>query len=401
MNNALKQAKSQATKLSTRLKQLGVDIKRTQSLEAIAAINNYPDWNRFSAAIESGAVTSLAAVTALTEHPRYVVGGFNRLFYSHYPRKLFLNLIESGMSPVYVELRDPSILPFNHELGADASQTGISFDMDGHVQCVTEGDFKMALTCGRPMHISVFYDPSAEDVSLPNEVVKRKRRAGFSQALMLVNELLADYCKSAIKPVIIIDDARDISSAALNLSQLWMGKDGVELTDGLMSLAPSVLFAHNEDSARALCHELALKYHSINSISPKESDDEAFMSSIRSVFPKMFSVDETGDAAKKIKEYEHLYMACNLSNFDFLNKAELTEYLVSSDDWKADFVALVDSNSRLVETCKSFWREKLGNASKRPDELSRGFSELSLKLSLFLYGEEVNSAIAKLATRAI
>ncbi|MDU7313312.1 MAG: hypothetical protein E7L31_18355 [Aeromonas sp.] len=40
MSDAIKTAKSQAEKMSTRLKQLGVEIKRTQCLEAIAAINN-------------------------------------------------------------------------------------------------------------------------------------------------------------------------------------------------------------------------------------------------------------------------------------------------------------------------------------------------------------------------
>lgn len=49
MNITLKEAKQQADRLSARLAELGVAIKRTQALEAIAAVHNYADWNRFQA----------------------------------------------------------------------------------------------------------------------------------------------------------------------------------------------------------------------------------------------------------------------------------------------------------------------------------------------------------------
>ena len=47
---SIAEAKSQADRLTARLNELGVNLKRTHALEAIAAIYNYSDWNRFQAA---------------------------------------------------------------------------------------------------------------------------------------------------------------------------------------------------------------------------------------------------------------------------------------------------------------------------------------------------------------
>lgn len=51
----LKEAKRQATSLLTRLTSLGVTIKRAQALEGVAAIHGHPDWNHYSAALNSSA----------------------------------------------------------------------------------------------------------------------------------------------------------------------------------------------------------------------------------------------------------------------------------------------------------------------------------------------------------
>jgi hypothetical protein len=58
MDISLREAKQQADRLSSRLKDLGVDIKRTQALEGIAAVHNFSDWNRFQANLDSSAAGS-------------------------------------------------------------------------------------------------------------------------------------------------------------------------------------------------------------------------------------------------------------------------------------------------------------------------------------------------------
>lgn len=52
MDISLREAKQQADRLTSRLKALGVDIKRTQALEGIAAVHNFSDWNRFQANLD-------------------------------------------------------------------------------------------------------------------------------------------------------------------------------------------------------------------------------------------------------------------------------------------------------------------------------------------------------------
>lgn len=49
------QAKSAATRIVDRLRALGVDIKNSHGYQAVAAYNDYPDWNRLNAAISNAA----------------------------------------------------------------------------------------------------------------------------------------------------------------------------------------------------------------------------------------------------------------------------------------------------------------------------------------------------------
>ncbi|WP_298595276.1 glyoxalase superfamily protein [uncultured Zoogloea sp.] len=64
MDISLREAKQQADRLTSRLKELGVDIKRTQALEGIAAVHNFSDWNRFQANLDSAAEASPAIAAA-------------------------------------------------------------------------------------------------------------------------------------------------------------------------------------------------------------------------------------------------------------------------------------------------------------------------------------------------
>lgn len=49
---AVEAAKSRAQRLSARLKELGVSVRHTQSLEALAAVEGFRDWNRYQAHLE-------------------------------------------------------------------------------------------------------------------------------------------------------------------------------------------------------------------------------------------------------------------------------------------------------------------------------------------------------------
>ncbi len=82
----LKHVKRQATNLVSRLTELGVTVKRSQALEGIAAINGYPGWNHFSAALNSAlapavddpASTVIASISdgGLSNLVRKVASGF-------------------------------------------------------------------------------------------------------------------------------------------------------------------------------------------------------------------------------------------------------------------------------------------------------------------------------------
>lgn len=51
MNISLREVKKQADRLTARLKTLGVEIKRTQALEGVAAVHDFTDWNRMQASL--------------------------------------------------------------------------------------------------------------------------------------------------------------------------------------------------------------------------------------------------------------------------------------------------------------------------------------------------------------
>jgi hypothetical protein len=50
----IKEAKQQADRVTLRLKELGIIIKRAYALEAVAAFHNQPDWNHLVATLEAG-----------------------------------------------------------------------------------------------------------------------------------------------------------------------------------------------------------------------------------------------------------------------------------------------------------------------------------------------------------
>ncbi|WFG00131.1 glyoxalase superfamily protein [Aeromonas caviae] len=134
MSDAIKTAKLQADKMSARLKQLGVVIKRTQCLEAIAAINNYPDWNRFSAALASGAASPVVTGVSQQMSERYIVGDMADISCSEYARKVFCAALRAGHQPIYVELISGRSRPFPPPAGAAVSKLDVLFDWEGDIR---------------------------------------------------------------------------------------------------------------------------------------------------------------------------------------------------------------------------------------------------------------------------
>lgn len=82
MNYAVKRAKAKASRLATRLNQLGVTLQRTHALEAIAAVADFADWNTYRAHLES------------TEYAATAPWLFNRDFKA----KIFVGDTGSGLS---------------------------------------------------------------------------------------------------------------------------------------------------------------------------------------------------------------------------------------------------------------------------------------------------------------
>lgn len=60
----IEEAKNQANRLSARLSTLGVEVKRTQALEGVAAIHGFPSWNHMSAQLKDDDIrTAMPAST--------------------------------------------------------------------------------------------------------------------------------------------------------------------------------------------------------------------------------------------------------------------------------------------------------------------------------------------------
>lgn len=66
--------KSRNARMLARLRKLGVDIKNTQGLEALAAIENFADWNKFEAHLQNQPqMHQLRMAPALPQPPRFLV----------------------------------------------------------------------------------------------------------------------------------------------------------------------------------------------------------------------------------------------------------------------------------------------------------------------------------------
>lgn len=101
-------AKAQATLLQKRLNELGVSIKRTQAIEAVAAIHNFEDWNRFKAHVDGN--PAIASRTCMKECKILVAPpGYGK---STTMETIFTLQAKTGNdTPVYIEMVDEPYRP--------------------------------------------------------------------------------------------------------------------------------------------------------------------------------------------------------------------------------------------------------------------------------------------------
>ncbi|ENC6657639.1 hypothetical protein ABKY47_002088 [Aeromonas hydrophila] len=354
MSDAIKIAKSQAEKMSARLKQLGVEIKRTQCLEAIAAINNYPDWNRFSAAMVSGSAVASAIPTAQAME-QYIVGGVND---SLYARRVFTDALTSG-SPIYIELKSGSSRPLKMPLGRDIALIELMYDWDGNItnsQSTLGWPKRAAKVSGGPLHISVEYDEgpereahkSGESGGFDDRTAYRERiKNALARVLEDVRSYLAIYCPLVDDPLVIIDDSRSTGHGPTSIGRLvgLAGRDKTPLIGELMSIAPSVLFIYSETDGHVAGGRLGIKAFDVNLIGAAAPGDTALLSSIKRAFP----VVKLAPGAEAVtRQVGHLMTFCQMAGVDFKNKQELIDHLIGAANWDAEFVRLVDSEDELV-----------------------------------------------------
>ena len=135
MKNArITAAKAQADRLTTRLRDLGVEIKRTQSLEGIAAINNFSDWNRYQAHMEHDAPDDFGAMAGGRLHriilmrPGEGKTGILLLRFAD-------AILEGKGIPIFIDcVRTNSLEALPEEVRRHATRITASFDKDGKLE---------------------------------------------------------------------------------------------------------------------------------------------------------------------------------------------------------------------------------------------------------------------------
>ncbi|HGK7311131.1 TPA: hypothetical protein ACJ51G_001109 [Aeromonas hydrophila subsp. hydrophila] len=376
MSDAIKTAKLQADKMSARLKQLGVVIKRTQCLEAIAAINNYPDWNRFSAALASGAASPVVTGVSQQMSERYIVGDMADISCSEYARKVFCAALRAGHQPIYVELISGRSRPFPPPAGAAVSKLDVLFDWEGDIRSThdvisnlskNENLFSDPALAEKlfpsPLHIALAYDPrpGKQSETEVDKAVERQKIAGsLASALDGISLFLANYCRTLASPMVIIDDSRDIGYGSTSLGRLLhyqVGKELHKVIDRLMGHAPSVLFIYSGEQGHVLGGRFDIKTFEANTMPALMADDSPFLASIKTAF----NATERPVVPSSEKNINSLIRICALAGFDFTYHSELLAYLSRIENWQPEFLRLVHSHDRLVTVEPSLLASTLTN----------------------------------------
>lgn len=417
MSDQIKTAKAQADKMSVRLKQLGVEIKRTQCLEAIAAINNYPSWNHFRAAIGSSTEGGAPHATEPAME-RYIVGGLRGAQWSPHVRKVFFDAIAAGHQPVYVELKSSTSKPLAVPAGIKVGKINVLFDWDGNFAS-TRGAItnpEMALiSIGGPLHICLEYDRRPENVTgmaaLRSEITDifqyandthKKFGNALAKVLEQVAKFLTVYCKPLPSPIVLIDDSRERVSDRASLSMLFntaIEKKNLQpsdhlmacapLIDSLMSAAPSVLFSCSEGFSHVVGPRLKIASFYATEMPCTTAFDTELLKSIKTSFRAQIN-------KKRRNKIGLVIDVCDFAGFRFSNEMELVEHLVNSPNWDAEFTRLVMMDHKLVSVKKSTLADTLPLIDSEPE-----YYEKATRGLIMAIGDWVEPLIKTLKERVV
>lgn len=396
MSDQIKTAKAQADKMSARLKQLGVEIKRTQCLEAIAAINNHPSWNHFCAAVGSVPEGAAPLVPEQTM-ARYIVGGLLGAQWSPHVRKVFFDAISGGHQPIYVELKSSESKPLQAPAGINVGKIDVNFDWDGNIAS-TQGAItnpEMALAAiGGPLHICLDYDRRPENSTGKDELSsdfldriqnlngsQKKIGNALSKALGQIADFLSVYCKSLPSPIVIIDDSRGEVSDATSLAMLCntaKEKKSLQLSerlmacapliDRLMSSAPSVLFSCSEWFSHIVGPRMKIASCNATEMSSITSFDTDLLKYIKTTFREL----SHSKAAKVRRNKIGLIICiCDLAGVRFSNQMELEQHLMTFTNWDTEFTRLVMMDHKLVSVTKSTLADTLPVIESEPEHYEK------------------------------
>ncbi|HDX8426151.1 TPA: hypothetical protein RQN23_000827 [Aeromonas veronii] len=421
MSDQIKTAKAQADKMSARLKQLGVEIKRTQCLEAIAAINNHPSWNHFCAAV--GSVPEGAAPLVPEQvMDRYIVGGLLGAQWAPHVRKVFFDAISGGHQPIYVELKSSESKPLQVPAGINVGKIDVRFDWDGNVVstqgAITNPDMALA-AIGGPLHICLDYDRRPESstgkaelstafLDMIQNLNGSQKMIGnaLAKALEQIADFLSVYCKSLPSPLVIIDDSRaavsDVTSLVM-LSNTATEKKSLQLTERLMasaplidritSSAPSVLFSCSEGFSHVVGPRLKITSFYVTEMPSITSFDTDLLKYIKATLLEL----SDGKAAKVRRNKIGLIICvCDLAGVRFNNQMELERHLMTFTNWDTEFMRLVMMDHKLVSVTKSTLSDTLPVIESEPEHYEKTTRGLIMAI-----GDWVEPLIKTLRDRVI
>lgn len=198
-------AKAQATLLQKRLSELGVSIKKTQANEAIAAIHNFPDWNRFKANLDSAPTqktrTSLKETKIICAPPGY---GKSATLES----LLTFHALEGEGIPVYIEMvSEPYRSPFYEAVNRYLGGT----DADPRIQ-------RLASTS--PQRIEIEHGAKALYVQVPVQILSHEGADALASAIRKVAEAFK-RCPEKKPGIIFIDEMHKVDGFCKDLADAF------------------------------------------------------------------------------------------------------------------------------------------------------------------------------------
>lgn len=143
-NLSIQKIKLQAGRVTERLKSLGLNIKHTQALEVVAAVHNFPDWNRLKASLDSKTIKEHSQSD--TPHRILILQpGTGKSFsmgvlFGNQIKVSSFNRDHAGI-PIYIECSEsgpPSWWP--QSILNETSKITARFDIDGNICSIDKPD---------------------------------------------------------------------------------------------------------------------------------------------------------------------------------------------------------------------------------------------------------------------